>query len=210
MYPRFSHASLTRQFDLAGLALKLTSAFSILLCTAFMSDAVNAAVQMSVTTSASSVQPSQALAVNIIVSNDGASVEQNLTLQMSYPVGLNSLSESFVTGPLDEANSCGVSGATVCIANEFLNWNLGTLNPGQIVTMSFPTTVASNTSDNTNIDFKGKLSQNASQLVEKTASILIDSNTDLTLAVDEDKDPVVAGDTLTYTLRYGNTSASSV
>ena len=126
-------------------------------------------------------QPSTAsgpLTVEMEVTNLSASPLTGVALQMRYPVGLNTLGESFITGPLDEANSCGVSSATLCTANEFLNWNLTTLSAGAKVQVSLPPTVASNLSDGNLVNFLAELSDDNGALKRISLTLPIGTGTD--------------------------------
>ena len=69
--------------------------------------------------------------------------------------------------------------------------------------------VASTTTDGTVIDFLGHLKQSAVEVTTATASAVVQSDTVLNLVVDADADPVAPGDTLTYTLTYGNRTTGS-
>ena len=93
---------------------------------------------------------------------------------------------------------------------EPLQWDLGTLTPGQAVQLSLSPTVANRTADGTLIPWRVTVSDDSQALGREAATLMVDSTPALTVAIDEDHDPVPAGGMLAYTLRYGNRSASSV
>ena len=177
----------------------------------FFTSAVHAAVELAVNVNPGSAQPSQQVLVEITVTNSGVASESNLIVTMEYPTDMANLSESLITGPLDTAVSCSQAGSgTICTAGEILEWNLGTLAPGRVVNLSLPPTLSGNAVDGTLIPWEATVSNVSGALGTQSATLTVDSTPALTVAIDEDQDPVAAGDSLSYTLRYGNRSASSV
>jgi uncharacterized repeat protein (TIGR01451 family) len=104
----------------------------------------------------------------------------------------------------------GGGSSTICTAGEILQWDLGTLTPGQAVNLSLSPTVTGGTADGTLIPWEATVSDDSGAVNSESATLMVDSSPALTVSIDEDRDPVAAGSTLTYTLRYGNRSANSV
>jgi uncharacterized repeat protein (TIGR01451 family) len=149
------------------------------------------------------------LPVQIVVSNTSDSQVIGAALQMRYPENMASFSEVLITGP--RTASCDDLGNTTnCSPFEFMNFTLGTLNPGQSVTIEIPAFVLNTRANGSLIDFDARLVTDGSVLIHESQHVIVDSNTQLALAIDEDAEPVLAGDTLTYSLRYGNTATTSV
>lgn len=173
--------------------------------------AANAAVNLALLVNPDPALPGQRLLIELRVTNDGAAPVSNLQVDLAYPTGMNSLGEAAVTGPFDAAASCNSGGfSTSCEAGENLRWNIATLNPGRAVEMTLPPVVNAGLADGTTITWDASVSDTGGILASQTETIDVDSTAALTLSIDEDKDPVAAGGTLTYTIRYGNRSAASV
>ncbi len=183
----------------------------LLLFLLFLTSAAHAAVEFAVNVNPGSAQPNQKVLVEITVTNSGVGLESDLVVTMAYPSNMVNLSESLIIGPLDTAASCSQAGAgTTCTAGEILQWNLGALVPGQVVNLSLPPTVFGSVVDGTLITWEATVSDDSGALGTQSATLAVDSTPALTVAIDEDQDPVAAGNTLAYTLRYGNRSANSV
>ena len=183
----------------------------LLLFLLFITSAAHAAVELAVNVNPGSALPNQQVLVEITVTNSGVALESNLVVTMAYPSNMANLSESLITGPLDTVVSCSQAGAgTTCTAGEILQWNLGALAPGQVVNLSLPPAVFGSAVDGTLITWEATVSDDSGVMGTQSATLTVDSTPALTVAIDEDQDPVAAGNTLAYTLRYGNRSASSV
>ena len=130
---------------------------------------------------------------------------------MRHPFGLNSLAESFIEGPFDAAGSCFEGGSnTTCSANEFLNWTLGNVAPGQAIRITFPTSVANATAVGGLFTSEVVLADDGGAITTESVSIPVVSSRSLALSIDEARDPVPAGDNLAYSLNYGNFGDTSV
>ncbi len=176
----------------------------------FITGAAKAAVNLAIDVNPDSVQPGQQALIEIVVTNSGVTSTSDLTVTLLYPDGVNAIPESLISGPLDAAASCVGSGSTSCSAGETIQWSLGTLAPGQAVQMSLPPVVWNATAVGTLIPWEAELSDDIDSLASASSTLAVDAAPALTVAIDEDQDPVPAGGTLAYTLRYGNRSAASV
>ena len=184
----------------------------LLLSFLLFASAAQAAVNLAVNVNPNPAQPNQQVVVAVTVTNSGASSASNLIVTMVYPSHMNSIyaGGTLVTGPIDTAASCGGGSNPLCNTGETLQWSLGTLAPGQVVQISLSPTVTSGTTDGTLIPWEATVSDTGGALGTDSATLPVDSAPELTVAIDADQDPVPAGGTLSYTLRYGNRSASSV
>ena len=184
----------------------------LLMSLLFVAGAARAAVDFAVNVNPNAAQPNQQVVVGITVTNSGVATTSNLTVTLAYPSNMANIYEDtgLVTGPVNAGASCGTSYPTICSAGETLQWDLGNLTPGQAVHLSLSPTVANATPDGTLIPWQVTVSDDSGALGTESATLTVDSTPALTVAIDENQDPVPAGDTLTYTLRYGNRSTNSV
>ena len=177
-------------------------AFAIIAGQASLAD-VNLQVQVNPGT----VAPGDSVLVELIVSNDGAGVETGITVDLDYPADMNDLANGAISG------GGGCPGTVVnnnaCDSGEVAEWTVGTLIPGQSVTLSLPPVVTAGLADGTLIAWNATVSDGVGQVDADSATLEVETNLALRVAIDADKSPVDAGDFLTYTLRYGNEAASS-
>ena len=159
-----------------------------------------------------SAAPGETVLAEIVVSNDGMSTENDLTVNFIYPDGLANLTKSLITGPFNNDASCHqLSGSSsACTATELLKWNIGNLVPGQTIRITVPFTIFSSARGGDTITFDFTLMQNTTEVASANKTLTVDDRPALSLTIDENQDPVAAGDTLIYTLSYGNISESSV
>ena len=110
---------------------------------------------------------------------------------------------------LSNGGTCLGDGDSRCFAYEFVNWSIGTLQPGQGVTVTMPMVVTDGASGRL-ITLDSEVVADGAQQMTATHTVAVDNDNALSLGVDEDKDAVAPGDTLTYSLTYGNRTASNV
>jgi len=125
-------------------------------------------------------------------------------VELPYPVGAALLSQSLITGPFVN-NSC--NGNSQCVAGETGTWSLGTLDAGRAVTLTLPPETNSQAGEL--VRWKARLTEDSGTLLTETATLPIVAAPVLRLAIDESRDPVPAGETIAYTLRYGNRSGGN-
>ena len=152
------------------------------------------------------VRPGEGLVGTIHVANRGTAAVNNVVVQARFPaVGVNnSMSQTLLTG----GGICPGNG--FCDRNELVTWNLGTIAAGQGTTLSLPMIVTAGTADGTTIPLAVELLSGGAQVAIETASVTVDADNALSLAVDEDKDAIAPGSTLAYTLTYGNRGTTSL
>lgn len=157
------------------------------------------------------VRGSEQVGLQMLVTNQSAANVTGATVTLLYPNGLTNVNEGAVTGPLDTATSCNSSGAiSTCQATEIMNWNLGTLTPGQSSVITFNTEPVNSNITGSIIPFIAVLTNDTGETVVSIDSIIVDQASDLTLSMIADKDLVAPGELLTYTLRYGNRTLNNV
>ncbi len=172
---------------------------------------VQAAVDFDLRVSPASAAPGDIVSVAMTVANTGAGVESDLSVVLEFPSGIDSVNESLMLGPFDAAASCASAGSsTVCSATEPLVWTLPTLGPGGAVVLEFPVAISAGTADGTGIDFTAELFDQLNLAASQSDTLSTSLGVIAALAIDEDKDPVPAGDVLSYTVRYGNPSGTTI
>lgn len=170
-----------------------------------------AATPMVVTVNPAPAQPGEQVLVRVSVSNDGATPAQGIRVSMEYPAGMSTLAESVVFGGLNAGASCATSGgSTTCIPGETLIWDIAQLDPGRRVELSFPATVASGTADGSSIDWEASLSLNGTFQNDATAALAVAANAVADLTIRQDHDFVATGDTVAYTVDYGNPELTDI
>jgi uncharacterized repeat protein (TIGR01451 family) len=163
------------------------------------------ALQLGIQLNPDRVRPAEAIVALITVSNDSAASVANVALQVRLPAaGVSGIYTSYFTG------TATCPGSNYCEANEIANWNLGLIAPGSAVTVSMPVPVATGTPDGSVLTLPATVLVNGVQTLQASASVTVDGDHALELSLDADRNGVTPGDTLTYTLSYGNRSASSV
>ena len=164
-----------------------------------------AALNLAVEVTPDEPAPGNFLNVRIMVANPDGAVASNVRLELLYPAGLTSTSNSLVS----DGGSCPLSS---CDNGEVATWNLGNLAPGTGRTVYLPPRVSTSTPNEAVIDFQVSafvgeaLAASASQSVEVIAEPV------LTLVVDPDTDPVEPGGVVTWHLNFahrGGTTAST-
>ncbi|WP_447962504.1 FG-GAP-like repeat-containing protein [Nitrospira sp. Ecomares 2.1] len=136
--------------------------------------------------------PGEILDVEVSVANRSALSRSGVLLRLEYVDGLSSLSES-----LSEGGDC--LGST-CEAQERLLFNIGTLAAGTGKSFSVPAQVVTNSASGSVLVFRADLTDSTGDLIRSADTLVIDSSRELQLALSENRDPVVPGETFTYTL----------
>ena len=170
------------------------------------SGVASAALTLNIEMNPNPVRAGEVIIAQLTVANNGVAAVNTVVLQATVPANVTATSPGYLTG----GGTCIIIvNNGVCDTNEIANWNLGTIPAGAAVTVSMPLLVAAATAAGTTITLPGNVLVNAVSTVTANASAVVSTTNVLSLAVDEDKDRVVTGETLTYTLTYGNRAAST-
>ena len=153
-----------------------------------------AGVQLEVAVSPDPPQPGEMLELEITVANDGPFDLTDLTVLFDFPPGLNPLFSTTFAG------NCPGGG---CSAGEQATFLIGFLEDGHAVTYTVPLTVASATANGTIIPFDVAVIDDTIEQASDTDSVTVDATRELELALGDDVDPALPGETVTYTLTYG-------
>ncbi len=110
---------------------------------------------------------------------------------------------------LDGVGSCMNS----CADGTLVRWNIGDLPAGTSRALSFSTRVSPFSPippSGAQIEFEAWAVEAANLDVTRVREVVPVGPRDLDLAIKDNRDPVLSGETLTYTLSYGNTTASTL
>ncbi len=165
-----------------------------------------AALTLSIQMNPNPVRPGEYMVAELTVANNGGSAVNTVVLQATLPAGLTTFNAAYISGG---ATCIVVINNGLCDSGEIVNWNLGTIAAGSAVTLSLPLFVPTGATVGSTITLPGNVLVNAVSTVTANASAVVSATNALSLAVDGDKDRVVTGELLTYTLSYGNRAASS-
>ncbi len=150
-------------------------------------------------------QPGEQLDVEITVANSAASPVFGARVELRYPPGQNFVAENLVTGPF----TFNCSSAS-CVSGENAVWDLGTLSAGQSMTFSMPSVVAQATPAGSVIPWQVLALDDSGAVTAESKVTTVDATPELSITIDESRDPVPAGEELTYSVIYGNASDISV
>ncbi len=151
--------------------------------------------------------PGEQLEIELTVSNRSASNLATVTLLLRWPHQIDSLLTAQGTSGPGGCNQ--IVNDFNCTAGEFATWNLGTLNAGQSVTVSYSADLAAGAPDGAIVDFRATVySSTFDDRTESGRAIAVDATSALDVSLHEAADPIAAGDDLAYTLHFGNRSTT--
>ncbi|MEO0424160.1 MAG: hypothetical protein AAF184_17610 [Pseudomonadota bacterium] len=173
--------------------------------------APRAPLRMALQADPSPIDPGEDALFTVTVTNDTLMPVFGAVLRLRYPNGAASVAETLMDGPYQAASSCAEDGfASSCEAFEFLNWELGTINPGQAALLSLPVALAGGVAPGALIGWEAQLREDGGSLTLETETLTVSTAPPLTLTLADLADPVPAAQNTTLVLSYGNRSASSV
>ncbi len=154
------------------------------------------------------VRADELLRTEIAVTNESGFTLFNVQVQTRVPRGL----DFFVDAPSESADviGSGTCSSTTCDQTELVTWALGNLPAGGSTTLAFWTDTDAALEDGELIILDARATADAGNETLAGAAVPIASGTALTLAIDESADSVANGDTLEYTLAFGNRSIATV
>jgi hypothetical protein len=153
----------------------------------------------------------------ITVTNRTQAEQFPVILQARMPQGLSPFSGALFTGFAFTSPGCspGALDNSLCDSSELASWNLGTLPAGGSLAVNLALPVSAATQAGRLLSLEARVLEAATgydsthqSSVRRT--LAVDTDSPLTLAVDQDSAPVVAGNLLTYTLTYGNRGSSNL
>jgi uncharacterized repeat protein (TIGR01451 family) len=164
-------------------------------------------LQLAIEVNPNPVRSSDTMLVALKVTNTGAVDLNGVQIALPMPVGLNSVNVGLTGGA-----SCPniIDSGVGCAPTERAVWALGTLKPGEERTVAFPPTLAAPVVQGRVISFTAAADDDADDHRTATRAIRVRSDRVFDLAVHEDVDPVPAGQALTYTLTFANSTTATV
>lgn len=157
-------------------------------------------------------RPGETVRVAITVTNVGTNPALDLRVEMTIPTQVAAFAVNLTSG--GTATCIGDGNPALCSPQERLEWALGTLPPGASVHLTAPPAIASGATttpaDGTEVNFTARARGAGNLLGTATRVVTVNSQRVLDLAVDTDHDPVVAGESLTYRLHFGNRAGATL
>ena len=137
----------------------------------------------------------------IRVSNTGTGTITNVVLTEQTLNGANAIVSTISAG-----GAC--SNTAACAPGVIITWPAFSLAPGQVQIISFTSQVLNGTANGTNVHNTATLTFPGGTLMQ-SRDVLVDASQSLSVRLAPDHDPVVPGDTTTYTVMVGNSGTQS-
>lgn len=142
-----------------------------------------------------SAEPDEGLLVEVVVGNNSAVVQQNVTVDMKYPVGIFRHPKSLM-----ESAFCA---STFCDAGETVTWVIGNLLPGEVWSASFSPSVDSSTKLGYPIRWQARV-QSGEDVASRDQVLTLVANDAPELSVAADATQISANGLVTWWFSYGN------
>ena len=169
----------------------------------FVSSTAFAALELHGEVNPNPVRPEERIKVEFTVVNTGVSTETDVALEVLMPSGI----DGFYSSPDARAKVLGNGNcpSNFCDPGEDLIWDLGSIAAGEARTVAFWPQVDDATVDGTVLSFNAEVFDAGDNLDDSLSAVaVVETGPVLTLAVEDNVDPVTAGDTIRYTVTYGN------
>lgn len=148
-------------------------------------------------------RPGEVLRGAFTVSNRSGGPMFGVRLAVRVPTdGLNWFYDASATG--------GATCPGSCDPYDVITWNIGTLATGESRTVVMLALVSSSFASGRLIAFDADLRADGQPAAVGHATVAVDADNALTLQLDADRDALMPGEKLSYTLHYGNRSGASV
>jgi uncharacterized repeat protein (TIGR01451 family) len=169
-------------------------------------DAV-AAVGLAIEMNPDPARSSERLRGAVTITNRTGAALFNVALRVRIPA----LVDDFGGAILSPGGSCAFIGNTNCEnSGDFAVWSFPVVPAGAGYTLTLPMVVTSAISAGRLINLEAFLTADGGYQAVADQTVIVDTSNALTLEVDDDRDAVLPGETLTYSLTFGNRSISSV
>lgn len=147
------------------------------------------------------VLPNEPFMQRVIVHNAGANAVADVSVTIRLPIGTK---QGGILAP-------GASWpGTYLDPGEYATWSIGSLGAGQRGTFWLDATVAANTAAGTLLELTATANASGAPQATETRSLEVGGNVKpLRLAVGTDRETAVAGDLVSYTLRWANASTGA-
>ena len=161
--------------------------------------------QLSIEATPDPADTGEQLAVEVTLSNRSAAALSSTAYRMRVPEGIEPFQRSQLTGPWVSSSCAQLGSNSTCESGEKIVWNPVTLDAGQSSTGTLPPLVAT-VDDGTLIRFRAEADGVGDEVAAASRSVAVSAGRELTLGIEEDRNPVAPGDPVEYTLHFGNRS----
>jgi uncharacterized protein YciU (UPF0263 family) len=148
------------------------------------------------------VAPGEILMGAITLTNRAQDTIPNVEIQATVPNHL----DAFNAG-LANADSCVGGTPALCESGDLITWNVGSIAPGGGVTVTMPAVVRSGASapaSGAEIRLNATARVAGAESASASASVFVTGTRSFDLVLRADRDPVAPGETLIYTVSFGN------
>lgn len=155
----------------------------------------NSVLDLELRTQEGTAKPGEQQIVEVVVGNDSGVVQQNITVTMLFPVGVDRF-----YGPYMEGASCI---GTYCDPGDTTQWTISSLLPGEIWSASFTPTVSSSVKPGYPIVWQARV-EAGSDMQRREQIITLAGDTAPELSISADSSQAAAGEEFTWWFNYGN------
>jgi len=144
--------------------------------------------------------------VHLTVTNRSETVQSGVRAELFFPPGLGAMADSLFS---DGGDCTFLTSSSSCNAGETAFWDIGTLPPGAGRTLTLVPFAQNANPDGSLLSFFGRAFANATPDFWVRRSLALEAARALELEFDADREPVVPGETLGYTLTFGNAGSAA-
>ena len=156
-------------------------------------------LELAMTAGPDPAQPGELVTYEVTVANQEEEELSGVTVQNVLPAHMDYFNVEGVSCPGGR-----------CDSGETLTWEVGTLSGGQSRTLTYTARLLDDEyapPDGTVISSSASVVSGSGATASAPSDVRIDATPALTLNLSEDRDPARPGETVTYTLTYGNPSS---
>jgi hypothetical protein len=140
------------------------------------------------------IRPGELIDLEVTISNDTSGLRTGVLVEIDVPAGMASIFESEIDGDCP---------SSTCDPGETVSFTIDLLPPGASRTLRYPFGVAGSAAPGTVLEFPVRLFDDGAPEGTASASITVDPNRELELAITENRDPVAPGQRMEYSIGWG-------
>jgi len=144
--------------------------------------------------------------IHLTVTNRSDAVQSGVRAELFFPPGLGAMSDSLFS---DGGDCTFRTSSSSCNAGETAFWDIGTLPPGAGRTLTLVPFAQGGNPDGLLLSFFARAFANSTPDFWMRRSLALEAARALELEFDADREPVVPGETLGYTLTFGNAGSAA-
>lgn len=155
--------------------------------------AVGSPIALSAVVHADPVRPGEVLETELTVSNNGAGSINGAQIHVWVPGGTDAFFAALSNGAMCSATTLQ------CAPREIARWNVPAIPPGGAATINLPPIVNTATADGTLLRLHARVADlgQTSRDAVLSRTFVVDSETPFDLSVNESRDPLIPGQTVT-------------